>query len=542
MLFKLTQFSADINFTLEGLRVAITKHLRISLDQLEYFEIIRKSIDARGKRGKVCFTLSLILELEKSAQDKVAKHIDKIFGLELYQPSEDGIYPDDFAVDADQMKTRPVVVGAGPAGLLAAWQLAVAGANPILIERGKPVDQRAKSVKDFWDEGKFMPEDNVLFGEGGAGLFSDGKLTTRSKLRDHLQTVLELFVHAGADESILIDAEPHIGSDKLLKIVPAIRQEIINLGGEVRFDSKLESIEISQGELTSITVNGEKIETENCIIATGHSARDIYKMLHEKQVAVAPKSFAVGVRIEFPQKQIDLSQYRSCAGHPRLGAANFRLTRKADDNARACYSFCMCPGGLVISCASSEGMLTTNGMSFSQRDKSLGNAAFLVPVEPADFDPQNNNPLAGIDWQAKIETLAFESAGSDYSLPANRLKDFLAGKVCKTLPENRSSKRAVPADLSKILPGFVVDTLRFTIPKMMQKLSKVKLDDAIIYAAETRSSSPVRVLRDADFQSPTASGIFPAGEGAGYAGGIVTSAIDGLRAAQALVEKLNHSN
>ncbi len=435
------------------------------------------------------------------------------------------------------MSSRPVVVGAGPAGLLAAWRLAKAGAKPIVIERGEPVAERRSRVGEFWAEGTLDPESNALFGEGGAGLFSDGKLTTRSKQRAHLRTVLELLVACGGDESILVDAEPHVGSDKLGKIVHSLRHQIGLLGGEVRFGSRLDGVEIDDGKLVSVTVNGEQIATDHCILATGHSARDVYHMLADVGVPLEAKAFAVGVRIEMPQLQIDKSQFGRDAGHERLGPASFRLTRRDEAGVRACYSFCMCPGGTVIACASSAGELTTNGMSYSGRDGLYGNAAFLVPVRPEDFGG-DADPLAGIAWQQAIEAKAFAAGGGNGSLPGMNLKDFVARNEWPVLSAGRSCERAVVSNLHDILPDFVSDTLVHAIPRMLDKLSDIRPRDGVVYGAETRSSSPVRIVRGKDFQSTGVAGLYPVGEGAGYAGGIVTSAIDGLRAAEALLMTL----
>jgi len=430
---------------------------------------------------------------------------------------------------------RPVVAGAGPAGLVAAWRLAQAGLQPILIERGAPASERRRSVARFWKRGVLDEDDNVLFGEGGAGLYSDGKLTTQSKLRGPMRTVLQLLVQCGADASILIDAEPHVGSDRLARIVPNLRERILACGGEVRFHSQLEAIELDGGQLTAVIVNGQRLATRHCVLATGHSARDVYRMLHRAGVAMTPKPFAAGVRIEAPQRQIDRSQFGLSAGHPRLGAASFRLTRRPQGQARACYSFCMCPGGRVIACASSPGRLTTNGMSLSNRASGFGNAAFLVPVTPDDFGGSDDNPLAGIDWQGRIEAAAFQAGGADFSLPAARLADFLARRTPQSLPREHPPLRAVPADLHAVLPEPISRTLVQAVPPMLRQMRKVALERCIVYGAETRSSSPLRITRDDAFQSPSARGLYPVGEGAGHAGGITTSAIDALRAADALL-------
>jgi len=536
MRIRLTQLTVRLNYTDDDVRRAVAGRLGIDAEALTACEVVRRSIDARTLRQSVCYILHVEVAIDDAHGEKILAALKNRTGVEVISESPDAS-PEGASAGPVQFAgaRRPVIVGAGPAGLLAAWRLAEAGARPVLIERGAPVEERRSSVGAFWAGGVLDPEDNVLYGEGGAGLFSDGKLTTRTKLRGHLRTVLGLLVECGAPESILIDAEPHVGSDRLADLVPRLRQRIQALGGEVRFHSRFEGLDVQDGKLVAIIVNGERIETDHCILATGHSARDVYETLHRSQVELAAKPFAVGVRIDVRQDQIDQSQFGSFAGHPRLGAANFRLTRRPGGQTRACYSFCMCPGGSVIACASAPGLMTTNGMSLSTRGGLYGNAAFLVPATPEDTGASEADPLAGLAWQAAIEAKAFAAGGGDYSLPASPLTDFLAGQAATDLPPNRSCKRSVPADLHAILPAYVVATLVRSIRPMLQRLGKVRVEDAVVYAAETRSSSPVRIVRDEQFQSPGAAGLYPAGEGAGYAGGIVTSAIDGLRAADALL-------
>ncbi|MCF7849183.1 MAG: NAD(P)/FAD-dependent oxidoreductase [Kiritimatiellales bacterium] len=430
------------------------------------------------------------------------------------------------------VETPPVVIGAGPAGLMAALTLAEAGLKPLLIERGAETPDRSAQVEAFWKNGTLDVESNVLYGEGGAGLFSDGKLTARSKDRARIRRFFETLVACGASPDILIDSAPHIGSDDLARIIPVLRNRIWELGGACAFNSRLEKIRVEDGALRGVTVSGKEIRTDACFLATGHSARDVYSMLVESGVALEAKPFAVGVRLEIPQHRIDTAQYGKWADLPTLGSASFRLTRKEEGNARRCYSFCMCPGGLVISCASSEGLLTTNGMSLSARDKPFGNAAFLVPVGPEDFPMVGKNlPMTGIEFQKKMERAAFEAGGSDYGIPAARLVDFLEGNM-GGLPPERSCGRAVPAVLQNILPGFVSGTLQSALPKMLRELNGAELEEAVLYAAETRSSAPIRVLRETGGESISVKGLFPCGEGAGYAGGIVSSALDGMRSVE----------
>jgi len=407
----------------------------------------------------------------------------------------------------------------------------------MVLERGSSCEMRASRVASFWNDGVLDGECNVLYGEGGAGLFSDGKLTARSKDRPRIRRFLSKLVACGAPSDIVVDAEPHLGSDVLLRIVPRLRRMIEELGGEFRFDTCLRDLEIEDRRLRAVLTSSERIPTDSCILATGHSARDVYELLYRANVLLSAKAIAVGVRLELPQEDIDRARFGSWAGHPRLGAASFRATRRGVGGLRDCYTFCMCPGGQVIACASSTSGLTTNGMSLSRRSGLHGNAAFIVPVDPEDFgtgETAPSSPLAGLTFQNELERRAFLAGGGDYSLPAQLLVDFLADRpAADSLPQTRSCRRAVPAALRLLLPPPVTETLVASIPPMLTELDGRTTDGVLLYAAETRSSSPVRVVRDDTGQSPTCRGLFPAGEGAGYAGGIVSSAVDGMRAAEA---------
>ncbi|RPH48028.1 MAG: FAD-binding protein [Desulfobacteraceae bacterium] len=536
MRVKITQIQLPLDYEEKDIFAAVAAKLKCSENILSGLEIIRRSIDARKRREEPVFSMHVEIEISESTgfllpDDKEIRIISgqKILP-EIIIPKTSG-----------KAMTRPVIVGSGPSGLMAALTLAEAGLSPILIERGSPVRERTSQVSLFWKKGELNPEGNVLFGEGGAGLFSDGKLTTRSKDRISVRRFLETLVKCGAPEEILIDSEPHLGTDILKKILPAFRNLIEGAGGEVRFHSRLEGIRAENGRLCGITVNGEDIDTQFCILATGHSARDIYQMLAASGVMLEQKSFAVGLRLELPQERIDRAQWGSFAGHTRLGPAGFHLALKETGKNRACYTFCMCPGGTVIPCASSHGFLTSNGMSLSSRPGKFGNAAFLVPVNPSDYADHGKEifpALAGIGFQIKIEQLAYKAAGGDYYLPASPLSDFLADRNPNTLPERRSWPRSIPADLQVILPDFICATLKAAIPGMLSLLKGIIHEEILLYAAETRSSSPVRISRNETGESVNLSGLFPSGEGAGYAGGIVSSAVDGLRAAEAVIRKI----
>lgn len=499
---------------------------RLSCDvaDLRNVEIVRRSLDARPRHPEPHYVLSVAVEIDRSLFPNHAR------------PNEIQMIKDEGAFEPlhwSNTANRPIVIGAGPAGIMAAHTLAKAGAKPILLERGDAVITRRDKAGSFWTKGELDPESNVLFGEGGAGLFSDGKLTARTKDRRRCLQFLKLLVQCGAPESILADAEPHVGSDLLQHIVPRVTQQIEQDGGEVRFNARLERLFIEKGTLRGMVVNGEEIPCTHSVLAAGHSARDLYAMLAETGVELQARPIAVGVRLEMPQNAIDAAQYGKFAGDPRLGAASFRLTRKAGKNSRSCYSFCMCPGGQVIACASEPHCLTTNGMSYSNRSLGMGNAAFLVPAEENDFPHGPVAALSGIAFQRAIEMRAYTAGGGTYALPACRLADFLSGNTISSLPEGMSAQQSTPVDLSEILPDFVTATLRVAIPPMLKELNSVLIDDTIVYAAETRSSSTVRIVRDRSGRSINVVGLYPAGEGSGYAGGIVSSAIDGIKAAEA---------
>jgi uncharacterized FAD-dependent dehydrogenase len=521
---QIQQVNVPLDYDEAILLQRVARKIGCAVGLLSHPTIIRRSLDARPRNPEPVYALNVEVNLTAKSLPKSAP-LSSIVIVE----SPPAPHP---PPTIRSPELRPIVVGAGPAGLLAAHQLALAGARPLLIERGETAPARASKVAGFWNTGTLDPESNVLFGEGGAGLFSDGKLTARSKERDRIRTFMELLHACGADASVLIDAEPHVGSDVLLEIVPRIRERIIAAGGEVRFNARLDSLVINAGQLQAVVVNGQEIPCRHCVLAVGHSARDVYAMLAGQGVALQPKPFAVGVRLEIPQAAIDSAQYGRFNGNPLLGAASFRLTRRAENGIRACYSFCMCPGGKVISCASEPGFLTTNGMSYSKRSLPLGNAAFLVPVGPTDYPDHPVPALAGMEFQRQLEGLAYAATGGAYQVPAIRLVDFLDRKIQAPLPEGRSCPQSAPVEFREILPGFITHTLEIALPAMLKELNGVKLEDAILYAPETRSSSPLWIARNPEGESLNTRGLFPVGEGAGYAGGIVSSALDGLRAAE----------
>jgi hypothetical protein len=539
MKFLLHQLEVPLTYDTLTLTGAVARKLNCPAGALRGIVPVRRSVDARPRRNAPVFIISAEVEVVPDSGWRPPQSKD-IEALPVSGKTDSDTAPSNRVFSGTD---RPMVVGTGPAGLMAGLQLARAGARPVIIERGGPVSERREKVEAFWHHGTLDPECNVLFGAGGAGLFSDGKLTARSKERELMRSFFSTLVECGAPDSILIDAEPHLGSDALLGIVDGLTAEIVGLGGEIRYHCRCDGVMRSpSGQLSGLIIDGKETPAAGVILAIGHSARDTYRSLARSGVALEAKPFAVGVRLELPQPMIDQAMFGRFAGHPKLGAAGFRLTRREEHGVRACYSFCMCPGGVVIACSATEGMLTTNGMSFSQRSAVVGNAAFLVPVTPADFpaggEAVEPEALAGLTFQEHLEKAAFQAGGGEYCLPASSLADFLAGRVPVTLPEiPRSCLRAAPADFGAILPEFVLTTLRSAIPRMLQQLTGVTLDRVLLYAAETRSSSPVRIVRDESGVSVNTPGLYPAGEGAGYAGGIVSSALDGMKAAEALLQR-----
>ena len=510
-----------------ALAASIIKRLKISEQELLDFVIIRKSTDARRKSNILAvYTVDVRVENESDVLCRFSRdiRISATPDLSYRMPAV-----------GNMRCLRPVVVGSGPCGLFAALILAQLGFKPLLIERGKDVKSRIRDVRNFWRNGQLDPESNVQFGEGGAGTFSDGKLTTQIKDKhNRSRKVLEEFVKAGAPEEILYQAKPHIGTDNLVRVVKNLRGEIISLGGQVRFGTKLTGIKIRSGKVAGVIVNdSENIGTETIVLALGHSARDTFEMLHRLDIPIEAKPFSIGVRIEHPQEMIDKAQYGRPVSGSVLGPADYKLVHHSG-NGRSAYTFCMCPGGAVIACSSEAGSVVTNGMSFYSRNHPNANSALLVGVGPRDFT--GKGPLAGITFQRQWERKAFEAGGNNYFAPVQLVGDFLAGRPShspgRVVPTYRPG--TTPCDLEECLPGFVVETLRLAIPQMDKKLKGFSSNDAVMTAVESRSSSPIRIIRDGTFQSPAFEGLYPAGEGAGYAGGIISSAVDGIKIAEAI--------
>ncbi len=511
--------SLDTDFN--DLKPIIAKNLKISESNIISVSLYRKSVDAR-KKEDVHFCCSFLVDLNCST-DKILKRNKN---ATLYRGNK---YVWEKAKITPQFP--PVVVGFGPAGMFAALLLAKAGLKPIVIERGADVDTRTKDVEEFFNGGSLKENSNVQFGEGGAGTFSDGKLNTGIK-DGRCRTVLETFVSFGADPKILTDAKPHIGTDVLKNVVKNLRKEIINLGGTVRFNSCLEKINLENNKIKSIVVNGEELPCDRVILATGHSARDTFRMLKDSGAQMVRKPFSMGVRIEHLQKDMNRALYGEFASNNALGAADYKLAVHLPSG-RGVYTFCMCPGGEVINASSSNEHIAVNGMSNSKRDGINSNSAVLVNVEPEDIE--GDDALAGLAFQEKIEKTAYEIGGG--AVPVQTVGSFVFGeenKLGRIEPTVKPS--TVFADFTDIFPEFITDSLKEGIVLFDKKISGFACADAILTAPETRSSSPIRILRGDDGQSVTIAGLFPSGEGAGYAGGIMSAAVDGLKSAEKLIE------
>lgn len=506
----------------------IAKKLKVSEEEVQNFKIIKESLDARKKND---IKYLYCVEIEHKNEEKIVNKL-KDKDIKVTESSYDA----DIVFGNIELKNRPVVVGFGPAGIFAALLLAEKGYKPLVIERGEDVEKRTETVNKFWETGELNTESNVQFGEGGAGAFSDGKLTTRIK-DTRCDYVLKELVRAGAPEEITYIAKPHVGTDLLKGVVKNIRERIRNLGGEVLFSSKLEEIKSEDGKVKSIIVNGKEIECENLIMAIGHSSRDTYEMLHKIGVFMQPKAFAIGVRIEHPQELINKSQYGDMYNNPRLKAAEYRLTYQSEKLNRAVYSFCMCPGGVVVAAASENERLVSNGMSYHARDLANANSALVVTVGPDDFE--GDSPLRGMEFQRHYENLAFKLGGGNYKAPIQLLGDFMKDKVSEKLGTVTPSYTAgyVFKDLRKCLPEYVIEALKEGIVDFDKKIKGYGNYDSVLTGIETRTSAPIRMIRDENLQSISIKGLFPAGEGAGFAGGIISAAVDGLKVAEKIIRE-----
>lgn len=526
-MLRLTEFKLPLNHSEAELKTRLMQRLGIGADELVSFTVFRRGYDARRLSAIV-----LIYTLDVEVRDEAS----------LLQRFRDDLHvsltPDTsyhFVTHAkDRPILRPVVIGTGPCGMFAALILAQMGLCPIVLERGRSVRERTKDTFGLWRQGILNPESNVQFGEGGAGTFSDGKLHSQIKDPKHYgRKVLLEFVKAGAPEEILYVSKPHIGTFRLVGMVEQIRANIEALGGEIRFQTKVEDILIDNGQVRGVVLgSGEVINCDHVILAVGHSARDTFGMLHQRGVYIEAKPFSIGFRIEHPQYMIDRCRFGKNAGNPLLGAADYKLVHHCS-NGRSVYSFCMCPGGTVVAATSEEGRVVTNGMSQYSRNERNANSGIVVGITPSDYP---GGPLAGIDFQRHWETRAFELGGGNYHAPGQTVGDFLANRPSTVLGS------VIPSytpgvhlcDLSASLPDYAINAIREAIPVFDKQIKGFAMADAMLTGVETRTSSPVRIKRREDFQSLNVAGLYPAGEGAGYAGGILSAAVDGIQVAEAV--------
>jgi uncharacterized protein len=511
-----------------ALKQAILARLGIEADALLSYHVFRRSYDARKKSAIV-----LIYTVDVEVRDEVAL-LRRHAGERTLQPTPDTSYH--FVTRATAgLNKRPVVIGMGPCGLFAGLILAQMGFKPIILERGKSVRERTKDTFGLWRKRVLHPESNVQFGEGGAGTFSDGKLWTQIKDPKHYgRKVLTEFVKADAPPEILFVSKPHIGTFRLVKMVEQMRATIEELGGEIRFETRVEDMEIENGQMRALHLSGgERLEADHVVLAIGHSARDTFQMLHDRGVHVEAKPFSVGFRIEHPQSLIDRCRFGPNAGNPLLGAADYKLVHHCA-NGRSVYSFCMCPGGTVVAATSEPGRVVTNGMSQYSRNERNANAGIVVGITPDDYP---GHPLAGVDFQRRWESRAFELGGGDYNAPGQLVGDFLAQRASTefgtVLPSYKPGVKL--GDLASALPDYAIAAIREALPVFDRQIRGFAMQDAVLTGVETRTSSPVRIRRrDDSMQSINTRGLFPAGEGAGYAGGIMSAGIDGIRVAEAV--------
>jgi len=531
-MLRLTELKLPLDHPPEALRAAILKRLELADDALVGFSIFKRSYDARKKHA-----LLMIYAIDVEVKNE-AVLLKKFRNDRHLAPTPDMDYQ--FVGHApENLAERPLVVGFGPCGIFAALVLAQMGFKPIVLERGKAVRERTQDTWGLWRKHVLNPESNVQFGEGGAGTFSDGKLYSQIKDPRHLgRKVLTEFVKAGAPEEILYVSKPHIGTFRLVGMVETMRHEIEKLGGEIRFQQRVSDVLIEDGRMRGVMLaSGEKLASRHVILALGHSARDTFEMLHARGVYMEAKPFSIGFRIEHPQSLIDKARLGPNAGNPLLGAADYKLVHHAK-NGRAVYSFCMCPGGTVVAATSEPGRVVTNGMSQYSRNERNANAGIVVGITPADFP--GDDPLAGIELQRKLEARAFELGGGNYDAPAQRVGDFLEGKPSTQLGSVEPSyKPGVHlTDLASALPDYAIEAIREALPAFDQQIKGFAMEDAVLTGVETRTSSPLRITRGDDFQSLNVRGLYPAGEGAGYAGGILSAGVDGIKVAEAVARDM----
>jgi uncharacterized FAD-dependent dehydrogenase len=532
---RITELPLPLDYAPETLRHAILKRLAISDADLLDFTLFKRSHDARKKNSGILFIC--IVDVTVRDEPAVLRRLahDRQVG-----PAPDTSYHEVARAPA-QLRERPLVVGFGPCGLFAALLLAQMGFRPIVLERGRDVRRRTHDTWALWQQHTLTPESNVQFGEGGAGLFSDGKLYSQIKDPKFLgRKVMHEFVRAGAPAEILYASKPHIGTFRLTGVVAAMREEIISLGGEVRFESKVTDLVIENGQIEGVMIaDGEVLCSRHVVLALGHSSRDTFRMLERRRVHIEAKPFAIGFRIEHPQSMIDAARLGRFAGHAGLGAADYKLVHHAR-NGRSVYSFCMCPGGTVVAATSEPQRVVTNGMSQYSRNERNANAGIVVAINPEPDFP--GGPLAGVALQEALESKAYMLGGSDYCAPGQLVGDFLRGVASSTLggvtPSYKPGVRL--GDLSQALPAYAIDAMREALPAFGRQIRGFDREDAVLTGIESRTSSPVRITRDgASLQSLNVRGLYPCGEGAGYAGGILSAGVDGIKVAEAVARSLS---
>ena len=533
-MIRVTELALPLDHPPEALRAAIVQRLGLQDDELLDFTVFKRSYDARKKNSEIKFVYIIDLDVRNEAAV-----LQRLADDTHVRPAPDTAYYPVAEAPAG-LSERPLVVGLGPCGLFAALLLAQMGFRPIVLERGKDVRRRTKDTWALWRNKQLSPESNVQFGEGGAGLFSDGKLYSQIKdPRFYGRKVMAEFVKAGAPEEILYVSKPHIGTFRLTGVVSRMREEIIRLGGEIRFEQKVTDLLLQEGQVRGVELaNGEQLHSRYVVLALGHSARESFRMLHQRGVFLEAKPFAIGFRIEHPQSLIDKARLGKYAGHPALGAADYKLVYHAK-NGRAVYSFCMCPGGTVVAATSEPGRVVTNGMSQYSRNERNANAGIVVNIDPATDFP--GDPLAGVALQEQLESHAFELGGKDYCAPAQLVGDFIAGKPSTELgavqPSYKPGIRL--GDLASALPAYAIDAIREALPAFGRQIRGFDRPDALLTGIETRTSSPVRITRDREsLQSLNTRGLYPAGEGAGYAGGILSAGVDGIKVAEAVARAM----
>ena len=533
-MIRITELSLPLDHPDEALRQAIVRRLGIPDADLVDFTVFKRSYDARKKNSVITF----VYIVDASARNEAAI-LGRLAQDRHVRPAPDTSYHPVGHAPAN-LGERPIVVGFGPCGLFAALLLAQMGFKPIVLERGRDVRSRTRDTWALWRKKVLTPESNVQFGEGGAGLFSDGKLY--SQIKDpqfYGRKVMQEFVRAGAPAEILYVSKPHIGTFRLTGVVAAMRKEIVALGGEVRFESRVTDLLVEDGQVEGVVLaDGEALRSRHVVLALGHSARDTFRMLHRRGVFIEAKPFAVGFRIEHPQSMIDRARLGPYAGHPALGAADYKLVHHAK-NGRTVYSFCMCPGGTVVAATSEPGRVVTNGMSQYSRNERNANAGIVVGINPEQDFP--GDPLAGVELQERLESLAFDLGGRDYCAPGQQVGDFLQGVASTGFGAVQPSYQpgVKPTDLAPLLPDYAIEAIREALPAFGRQIRGFDRPDAVLTGIESRTSSPIRVTRDAvTLQSLNVRGLYPAGEGAGYAGGILSAGVDGIKVAEAVALSL----